>query len=291
MLQNLTLWDVHPHQLTEIAYKWCSVICENHSDVADVVELLLSLEIGFRHLNPQQAQIEARLIHTEYHEKLVSIIVDNGSEVTADLLHAWTSISDSHNPCTMLNSCAEYLIDIQYTTPRLRQLVIRSIELIGYQGFKQVGVEEFVGLLNSLHVSVKDIDDKAKWMRLLLDTIQSSKGIQYLSHLYWEWLVGFAISEPQTLKVHAYSPQITRTLSETKEWDKLECWMAVVWIVWPPEEDEIMEDLKSITLSLFHHQPSAIQKLKEWIDKWSVEHYIDVPQPFEQICEQALDGI
>jgi len=40
---------------------------------------------------------------------------------------------------------------------RLRGLVIRSIELVGYEGFEGVGIERLVELLNRLHVAVEDM--------------------------------------------------------------------------------------------------------------------------------------
>jgi len=275
-----------------MAYEWCSVICENYSDPVDVEELLLSLEIGFRHLNPQYPQMEAKLSHTEHHQKLINIVINNGDEVTADLLHAWTSTSSSHEQYMALDVCVGHLVNMQYPSQRLRRLVIRFVELIGYQGFEQVGVEGFVGLLNDLHVSVRDMDVKTYWARLLLDTIQSSEGVQHLSHPYWELLVELAISESQTLKGHAYSPQIITFLLKASEWDKLECWLGVVWIVWPPNDDETTEkDMKNVMQLLFYHQPSAIQKLKQWMVRWSIECYVDAPLSFRQICRQALEGV
>jgi hypothetical protein len=107
--------------------------------------------------------IEAVLTHTEHHRGLVDVVFQSQeSEVIADLLHAWTTESMSHDPAyTLLGFCAEHLVglhDLVPFSPRLRRLVIRSVELIGYKGFEGVGVERFIGLLNHLHVTVEDMD-------------------------------------------------------------------------------------------------------------------------------------
>lgn len=99
-----------------------------------------------------------------------------------------------------------------------------------------------------------------------------------------------AITETEELKLHTYNPWVTTSLLENEEWDKLGFWMAITWIVWLPEDSEIMKDLKSATISLFYHQPDSIQKLRQWLDEWCIKHYLEVPQPFQQICEQALEG-
>ena len=60
---------------------------------------------------------------------------------------------------------------------------------------------EFVRLLNDLQVCAKDLDHEYRlgWARLLLDTVGSSEGIQHLSHLYWELLVGLIRKDAKKL--------------------------------------------------------------------------------------------
>ena len=261
ILHDLTRMESHPSLLTEAAYEWCSLICENYSGLVNGEKLLLlALEAGFRHLDPRGGQILAKLTHTEHHTKLVDIVFGSGdTEAIADLLQAWTSRSSSHQPPTSFKRCAGYLINLflhapspyycapspspyyrapspyhcapspyhhapspyhpassYYRAPspyhrapspyrsvdpphsqRLRKLVIYAIELIGFQEFEQVGVREFCGLLDTLHVSTKDIGSKENWARLLLDAIQSPQGAQYLPHPYWELLAEFSTSDQQ----------------------------------------------------------------------------------------------
>jgi len=117
-------------------------------------------------------------------------------------------------------------------SPRSRQLIILSIELIGDEEFEGVEIEKFIELLNHLHVTVEDTNDQSKWAKLLLQTIRTPDGAQRLSKWYWELLVEVEILFPQSLHDGtAYDPQITESLVQAQEWRKLECWMATVWMI------------------------------------------------------------
>ena len=268
-----------------MAYEWCSAICENYPSLADGNQLLfLSLEIGFRHLDYRNPQIEATITHTELHNRIVDIVFEGGNdEVVADLLHAWTS----YPPGPSLGKCASHLIGLRPTSQRLRRLVIRAVGSIGYQGFKQVGLEGLFELLDHLHASVEDMDDKEGWTTLLLDVIQSSEGIRHLSHPYWESLAELSILELRRLGGTAWSPHIMGSLEGSQEWDKLEAWIGIIWMVWPPETGSATEeDVRGVMLSLFRQRPEAIQKLDRWLGRWSERHG-EVPERFQQICVRA----
>jgi hypothetical protein len=290
MLRDLTKLETHPIWLTGIAYRWCSVICENRQNLQDWESLLLvCLEIGFRRLGFRYSDISPILTHTEHHRGLADVAFKSReSEVIADLLHAWTVRDGARE---LLSPCAEHLVGLHDLVPssqRLRRFVIRTVEVIGYDGFVGVEVEKFIGLLNRLRVTVKDMDKKENWEKCLMDTIQSSDGRQHLSHWYWELLVELAISGPDWLNGIAYSPQITASLVEAQEWSKLECWMGIFWMVWPPGSGGVTEvDLGRPTLLLCRQRPEAVQKLEKWVKRWSQTHDIDIPESFKQICEQA----
>jgi hypothetical protein len=275
------------------------VIYDNRQSLQDWESLLLvCLEIGFRHLDFQRRSIEATLTHTEHHQGLVdAVFKSQESESIADLLHAWTAESGSHGPASaLLSSCAEHLVglrDLAPFSPRLRRLVIRSVELIGYEGFRGVEVERFIGLLNYLHVLVEDMDEKANWGKHLLDTIQSSEGTQYLSHWYWELLVELTVLESRQLRLRldpARSLQIITSLTEAKEWSRLECWMGIIWMLFPWEESAMPEgDLGHYMLLLFRQRPGAVQRLEQWMEQWSQTCGDDIPESFKRICGQARE--
>jgi len=270
-------------------------MCENYSTLkgARYSLLLLSLEIGFRHIDPKEKYIEAKLIHTKHHQKLANIVFSSGDgEAIADLLHAWLSKSSSHTQYPQFEVCAEYLINLYLYSfsPRLRSHLIATIELLGYQQFEQGGAEGLIRLLNELQVCAGDLDSRFEWARLLLDVTKSSKGIQHLSHSYWELLVELTAYYADCLEASTYSPHTMVSLQEAKEWDKLICWISVVWMMWPPEgSGATEEDLENVILSLFHHQPGALQKLKEQMEQWGKYSWGKIPESFEQLCRQAHD--
>ena len=175
-------------------------------------------------------------------------------------------------------------------SPRLRQLVIRSIEFAGHSGFENAGVEKLIELLDRLHVTVEDVDERYKWMPLLLDVIRPPEGIQRLSHLYWELLVELAVLTRQPRLEVVYSPTITKTLVEAQEWSKLECWIGVVWMLSRGAEGRTEEDLENSMLLLFRQRPSAAQKLEDWIGRWSRQGKKDIPESFEQTCKRAHEA-
>ena len=290
-LHDLVKLETRPVRLTEIAYDLCSVICENRQSLEDWEGLLLTaLEIGFRHPDSQVRYIEARLAHTQHHLEMVDVVFESQqSEAIADLLHAWTiSVTPAYR---LLGACAERLVGLQNLMPfssRLRQLVMRSVLSIGYDGFKGVGVEGFIGLLNNLRVTVEEIKSRSEWEKLLLKTLQTSEGAQHLSYQYWELLVELVISpSPLPRRKIPYNSQIMTFLTEAQEWNKLECWMVIVWVVWPSEADGTTEDFEHSVPLLFRQQPGAFQKLERWMERWSQRNNEDIPESFQRICKQA----
>ena len=269
------------------------MVCENYSSLKNGEDLLsLLLEIGFRHLNREDHWLELGPTHTEHHQVLAKIIFESGdSEAIADLLYAWTSRSNSHESYASLKICMQYLVGLHHLypfSPRLHYLIAHTIVIIGYQEFKQVGVEVFFKLVDDLQAHVEE-SDKIEWTSLLLDIIQSTEGIQHLSLPHWELLVVIIVSYGQWLEGSTYSPQTMISLKEAEEWDKLECWIGVVWMLWPREGETAERDLRNTTLALFHQRPGAVQKLEQWMEQWADE-WRRIPESFQQICKQAHDG-
>ena len=177
MLRDLVKLENRPGYLTAMAYEWCSMICKNRNLKDWESLLLVSLEIGFRHLDPRDVYIEtdSELTHTEHHRELVDVVFrSEESEAIEDLLCAWTAGGPSNPPAhKLLSICASHLVGLHNLVPfsRLRRLVIRSVGVIGYKGFEGVGVERFIDLLEHLRVTVEDINDQPEWAELLLDTL------------------------------------------------------------------------------------------------------------------------
>ena len=287
MLVDLAGWEQRPGCLTTMAYGWCSVIFENHSRLADGTRLLsLSLQIAFCHLDPRRPQIPT----TEHHQRMVDLVFESGDEeAIADLLHSWTCHSDSHQPSPSLGMCAGHLIGSHYSSQKLRRLVIRSIELIEPQEFEGIGVAEFCRSLDHLCVGVEDVDREDRWSNLLMCIIQRPEGVRCLSHPYWELLVASSLSGSLQSGGVTWNPDITVNLEDSQEWGKLECWMGIVWMLWPPETGVTTEaDLGRVSVSLFRRRPGSVRKLgQRLVDQWREARPDGVPESFRRICDRA----
>lgn len=266
------------------------MICTKYRHLDEGKTLLfLSLQIGFCHQDPQQQQLGSGLIHPRYHESMVDVVFGSQQdEVIADFLYFWTSGIFHITPHTSLAMCARHLADLpnlSSASPRLRRLVVRTIGLIGYQGFEKVGVESFIGLLDRLDVSVNDVDSKSKWTILLLGVIKSPEARDRLSYSYWELLLELCPSSRLEFpRAPDYDPHIMTSLHAAQEWDKLACWICVVWVEWPPYAKRLSRDLGRVMLSLFRQRPDSLQKFEEW---WERKRKC-IPVAFQRIYERGL---
>jgi hypothetical protein len=288
VLNTLRGWDNRPQYLAKMAYEWCSVICKNRQSCEDWESLVIySLEIGFRHL-PLDRQIPVTLNHTDHHRELPDILFKSWkSEAIADLLQAWTT-----DGVQLLGMCTGYLVSLHSLllfSPRLRRLVVRSVELIGRKEFMEEGAEGFIELLNRLHIGVEDIDCPPIWVPIFLDAIQSPEGTRSLSIQSWRLLADLTVSHSGWSGGSVYGPQVMTSLLEAQEWEKLECWMGVVWMAWPPQTDATTGDLERVMVSLFRQRPDAVQKLTQRMEQWSKLRHRKVPKAFKRICEQPTE--
>ena len=232
------------------------------------------------------------LVHTEHHQNLADVVFESADdEAIADLLHAWTSTSDSHEPPTWFKTCARHLIELRSPSPRLRRLIIRSVGLIGFSGSEQVGAEGFARLLDDLRVSVEDMDATTDWTLLLLDVVRSPEGTRHLSHPYWELLAEVAALETPPAHNRTYTPETTTFLEESKEWEKLESCIGAAWILWPRGAGEAEGDLERAMTLLSHGQPGAIQNIERRVGLWSRESGQGIPESFQRICKQVHEAV
>ena len=287
VLSSLTKLENHPECLTGMAHKWCTVISENRRGYEGWGSLFsLSLEICSRHPGQDHLQTSS---HINLDQGLIDAVFEcNDDKAVAHLLCIFTV----HPPMgTVTSICAKHIanLHVDLASPRLRRLVICSVELIGYEGFREVETGKFVNLLNNLQIGIEDIDLKSAWASILLETVQHTKGVQHLAIQSWELLVELAtewtrISEDEDPE---YVSRVTDSLLRAQEWDKLECWVGAVWMTWPPEAEDAIEDLTRTMESLFRRRPSAVQKLTQLMEQWGKEWHEEVPKPFQEICDKA----
>ena len=155
----------------------------------------------------------------------------------------------------------------------MQQHIVTVAGPIGYQPFEQAGIDRFIGLLDILEAHNNAMRSHNEWTKLLLDVIQPPRKIQYLSHSYWEQLAEFVTSwQFRGADGITYNPCTIESLEGNGEWDKLKCWLCIVWVVWPPEGDQTTEEnLEHTMLSLSHHIPGTIQELEEQLNKCLLE--------------------
>ena len=153
-------------------------------------------------------------------------------------------------------------------------------------------MQRFAQLLNHLRVSVEDMDWPVRWLIVFLDILQLPDAAQHPSHWYWERLVELVIWESLWLNHDiAYTPQIIALLTKAEEWSKLECWIRIVWMVWPlGDSGKAEEDLGCLMVLLFRQRASAAQKLEEWMKRWSQQCKKDIPESFQQLCKLAHEA-
>jgi len=294
ILHSIHMWKSRPILFSGMAYDWCSVICERSTDINEERNrtlLFLCLETGFRHLDFRDQRVGgSRLTHTPHHQKMADVVFKSGDgEVIADLLHAWTSESCPYDP---LHTCAGYLADLRHLrsfSPRLRQLLVRSIRHIGYPKFEQIEGEGFFELLDHLHIRIEDVDDKFRWGQFLPAAIKSPKGLRCLPYEYWELLAELSISSPKLLRATGlYDQHVMEFLEGAKEWGKLQCWFCVVWASWGPNTwRPKVADLESMAMSLFRDQPGAYQKVEGWMERLGQPEL----EAFRQMCERVNIGV
>ena len=292
VLYNLARLDNRPLQLAEMAYGWCAAIWESRYNCEDWERLLLlSLEVGFRHIDAPLSWTFITLNHTQYHKELVDAVLRSGqSEPITDLLCASFIVDSSRR--LALGICVQYIVDLPSGaagpfSPRLRGLFSSCVEAIGFGALEGMGRGVFVQVLNRLQICDKEVWNLSLWTAILLEVVQSPEGVRNLAIQSWELLT--ELTTRRTWENATYSPQVTVTLLEAQEWEKLECWMGIVWMTWASELGDVTEDFRYAMISLFRQRPGAVRQLTRWMERWSENHQRDVPRSFYEICRQGRE--
>lgn len=167
-----------------------------------------------------------------------------------------------------------------------------SVSGAGISTYSKQWEERFIELLNRLHIVIEDMRALTTWGILawvLLEIIQSREGARHLAIQSWELLAEIAIKG--ILKGAVYSLDVTPSLLEAQEWDKLECWMAIVWMSWPLDPGNTAKDVEDSMTLLFRERPGAAQELTRWVERrWgdSSRHGRE-RESFQQICERTRE--
>lgn len=281
-----------------MAYKLCSAICEAYQGLEYGEDFLFtSLKIGFRGINFQDYYNNPKLVHTKHHRRMAEIVFNSkDDEVIADLLRAWTGKyddSDTYGLLELVGTLLKLLIHHRHrisTSLTLRRLVIHSVGYLGPKQVEQVGVEDFITLLDCLSVGVDDISSRSKWLNILLHVIRSPQGRRSLSHPYWEFMVELSLGTGGFWYRNLATDDdlwIMSSLEEQEEWDKLEYWGSSFWLRQDEGIQTTSEGLERMTLSLFRQRPGAVQKLEPLLQR---SHMADRHRRLKRlrlVCERA----
>ena len=200
---------------------------------------------------------------------MVELVFKRGDyETVADALCLWLSVEDNDRCTQFLGLCVELLAELAQADkefpPRLKKAIIRAIHLIDF--IERVGVERFTLLLVRLKVTINDVlDERDHWISLLSRIIASKEGREQLPPQYWDLLVKLVRGSSGELP-SLYDEAVLHSLVEKEEWEKLVCWLGVVWSMRPPCTDGLpVETIAKATALLLKHDPTAAKRLKELV--------------------------
>ena len=250
--------------------------------------LLLSLEVGFRHLRePTGRWWVPSFTGVEHHQEVFdAVLKSNNSEAVVDL--AWGSLTSDSSGGLALSICANYIIDhcngaTESFSQELRSAFFSFVNVIGFGALEKVGKGRFVELLNRLQIGIEStacLSRRDAWVVTLLEIIGSAEGVRNLALQPWGLLVGLAIGGH--LGSATYNPDVATFLVDAEDWDKLVTWIGVVLMAWPPEPGNVAKELEDATKSLFRQRPGVFQDLTQWLE----QHGRQAPELFQRIRDE-----
>ena len=295
VLTLLTKLENRPWILTEMAYALCALVWENRDRYHFWGDFILfSLRVAFRNYDPLDGWHKGDLIHTQSHRELAVKVFESGnSEPISDLLCTLIMRLKQRPLVHSLDIC-KYIVGLPNRiampfSPRLRRLLLRVIECIGVNGFKEVGVENFVWLVDRLGTEAQERDLPDGWGSILLDVVQTPGAHRHLALPSWELLTELA-SKPRLWNPPPYASEVTVSLLDDQEWDKLECWLVVVPVLWhwwiDDRAEEVLRLRHALKSLIFQQQHDAFRQLKQRMEQRI--HKCGVPgalKTFKRICK------
>jgi hypothetical protein len=242
--------------------------------------LPMILEIGFRLAGPGHGRPALRTFHREWTFK--SVFSNEDDESIADAATVWVIGGDRTPPGSFVCYFAERMERSTPFSPRLRQVAIRVIERFWCSELEASELE-IVRLLDRLGVDVEDMVEKYTWAQLLVGVIRLPAGLESLSSHYWRLLVKLAQAVRYVVYFTPRDVEMMRLLEEAGDWERLEDWTVVIWLLSP--QDNLKEDVKQVTLKLLLQRPSALARLEN-LYRTGPMYYRDKDK-LQQICDQA----
>jgi len=277
-LECITQWKYERYSLITFVVHWCNAVRESGRRDQEAKEIVqLALRIGFRQHSSPQAVIRKHLSQTLGYILQFLTQGDWDENSTADALLAYvTFIEDPENTQDILADAILLAADLNIT-PRLAMAMFYAMGVAGFSAFERRGVHRLVYLAARLG----SIPDRILttphftlyWTPFICDWAASSSR-PVLPDNYMEIL--FTLTSKTPLKGGMATIQlpvsanplicdITHDLERWAQWDKLECWLKIVWLTSPELLPEQWNWMKEVTLNSVRRRPASSTNLKEWI--------------------------
>ena len=238
------------------------------------------LEIGFRLAGPGHGGSALRTFHREWTFK--GAFTNWDDESIADAATVWIIGGGKTPPGSFVRYFAKRMEKNTPFSPRLRQVAMRVIECF-WRSELEASELEIVRLLNRLEVDVDDTMKKRPWVELLVSVIRLPAGPESLPSHYWRLLVNLAQAMRCVVHFTPRDVEVMRLLEEAGDWERLEDWTVVVWLLSP--QDNLMEDVKQVILKLLLQRPSALARFENLCRTDELYPWDKVK--LRQICDQA----
>ena len=194
--------------------------------------LFTTLEIGFR-IEPDSDWLPVHVDPVSCQDLMFQIAFSsNNDEVIADAVYAW--IADGNRAGSIACHFAPHVEETRPFSTRLQKIGIHTIGCT-WKNELPASVLDIVSLLDRLDAGMDDMvaEGKVNWARLLAEVIRSPTGFTKLSPHYWHLLGQLIATEPYTGVFASHDMEVMGLLEEAVDWEKLEVWMAIVWIHLP----------------------------------------------------------
>lgn len=119
---------------------------------------------------------------------------------------------------------------------------------------------------------------------MVMENIQLTEARRLAIH-FWELLAQRATCG--YLSLATYNPDVTTSLVDAQEWDRLECWIFIAWMACPLEYGNVAKDMEDAMEVLEKERPGALQKLMQRMEQWRERYnWYPIPETFQQTCDK-----
>ena len=277
-LECLTQWKHERYSLVTFVIHWCGAVRESGRSDREAKEMVqLALRIGFRQHSKPQGVI--RKYPSQTLGYILQFLTQGGwdEDSTADALLAYvTFIQDPGNTQDIIANAILLATDLN-VTPRLATAIFYAMGVAGFSAFERHGVHRLVYLTARLGSIPDQIlatpHFTLYWTTFICDWAASSSRA-FVPDNYMEVLFVLTCKTPlQGGMATIQLPQpatplichITHDLERWAQWDKLECWLKIVWLTSPELLPEQWDWMKEVTLNSVRRRPASSTDLREWI--------------------------